>query len=159
RSGGLPGLRPARRDRLRRPAVGHPVSDQAGPAGHDDPVRRADHQGADMIPQERRLRTAIPGPRSLALAARRDAGVATGLGAQFPAFVAAAGGGVVVDVDGNSLIDFGSGIAVNTVGASAEHVVRRAADQLAAFTHACFIITPYEPYVAVCEALAELTPG
>ncbi|WP_086731892.1 4-aminobutyrate--2-oxoglutarate transaminase, partial [Streptomyces fradiae] len=72
---------------------------------------------------------------------------------------ARAGGGVIEDVDGNRLIDFGSGIAVTSVGASAEAVVRRASAQLADFTHTCFMVTPYEGYVEVCEALAELTPG
>ncbi|WP_069628005.1 4-aminobutyrate--2-oxoglutarate transaminase, partial [Streptomyces niveus] len=72
---------------------------------------------------------------------------------------ARASGGVVEDVDGNSFIDFGSGIAVTSVGSSAEAVVRRATAQLADFTHTCFMVTPYEGYVEVCEQLAELTPG
>lgn len=63
------------------------------------------------------------------------------------------------DVDGNSLIDFGAGIAVVNVGNSAEAVVAKAAEQLAAFTHTCFMVTPYEGYVAVAEQLNELTPG
>jgi 4-aminobutyrate aminotransferase/(S)-3-amino-2-methylpropionate transaminase len=66
---------------------------------------------------------------------------------------------VVEDVDGNSLIDFGSGIAVTNVGNAAELVVERASQQLAAFTHTCFMVTPYEGYVAVAEQLNELTPG
>ncbi|WP_245881873.1 aminotransferase class III-fold pyridoxal phosphate-dependent enzyme, partial [Streptomyces milbemycinicus] len=76
-----------------------------------------------------------------------------------PVFAARAGGGVIEDVDGNSLIDFGSGIAVTSVGSSAEAVVRRATAQLADFTHTCFMVTPYEGYVQVCEELAALTPG
>ncbi|WP_327234236.1 4-aminobutyrate--2-oxoglutarate transaminase [Streptomyces sp. NBC_01317] len=111
------------------------------------------------IPQERRLLTAIPGPRSLELQARRTAVVAAGVASTLPVFAARAGGGVLEDVDGNRLIDFGSGIAVTTVGASAEAVVRRATAQLADFTHTCFMVTPYEGYVEVCERLAELTPG
>ena len=63
------------------------------------------------------------------------------------------------DVDGNSLIDFGAGIAVTNVGNSAKAVVDRATAQLAAFTHTCFMVTPYEGYVAVAEQLNELTPG
>ncbi|MGW6225315.1 4-aminobutyrate--2-oxoglutarate transaminase [Streptomyces olivaceus] len=111
------------------------------------------------LPQERRVVTAIPGPKSQELQARRTAAVARGVGSTLPVFVTRAGGGVVEDVDGNSLIDFGSGIAVTSVGASAEAVVRRASAQLADFTHTCFMVTPYEGYVAVSEALAELTPG
>ncbi|MCP3770397.1 4-aminobutyrate--2-oxoglutarate transaminase [Streptomyces sp. MAR25Y5] len=111
------------------------------------------------LPQERRVVTAVPGPKSQELQARRTAAVAQGVGSVLPVFAARAGGGIIEDVDGNRLIDFGSGIAVTSVGASAEAVVRRAAAQLADFTHTCFMVTPYEGYVAVAEALAELTPG
>ncbi len=111
------------------------------------------------LPQERRVVTAIPGPKSQELQARRIAAVAAGVGSVLPVFAARAGGGIVEDVDGNRLIDFGSGIAVTNVGASAEAVVRRASAQLQDFTHTCFMVTPYEGYVAVAEALAELTPG
>ncbi|MFH8796653.1 4-aminobutyrate--2-oxoglutarate transaminase [Streptomyces sp. NPDC017941] len=111
------------------------------------------------LPQERRVVTAIPGPKSQELQARRTAAVAGGVGSVLPVFAARAGGGVIEDVDGNRLIDFGSGIAVTSVGASAEAVVRRASAQLRDFTHTCFMVTPYEGYVAVAEALAELTPG
>ncbi|MCX4670370.1 4-aminobutyrate--2-oxoglutarate transaminase [Streptomyces sp. NBC_01381] len=111
------------------------------------------------IPQERRVVTAIPGPKSQELQARRTATVAGGVGSVLPVFAARAGGGIIEDVDGNRFIDFGSGIAVTSVGASAEAVVRRATAQLADFTHTCFMVTPYEGYVAVAEQLAELTPG
>ncbi|MBW1601241.1 4-aminobutyrate--2-oxoglutarate transaminase [Streptomyces sp. JJ66] len=115
--------------------------------------------GGPALPQERRVVTAIPGPKSQELHARKLASVADGVGNVLPVYVQRAGGGVVEDVDGNSLIDFGSGIAVTSVGNSAEAVVRRAAEQLADYTHTCFMVTPYEPYIAVAEALAELTPG
>ncbi|NEA47662.1 4-aminobutyrate--2-oxoglutarate transaminase [Streptomyces sp. SID10815] len=111
------------------------------------------------LEQERRVVTAIPGPKSQELQARRTAAVAQGVGSTLPVFVTRAGGGIIEDVDGNRIIDFGSGIAVTSVGASAEAVVRRASAQLADFTHTCFMVTPYEGYVAVAEALAELTPG
>ncbi|AEW96838.1 MULTISPECIES: 4-aminobutyrate--2-oxoglutarate transaminase [Streptomycetaceae] len=115
--------------------------------------------GGPALPQERRLVTSIPGPKSQELLARKTAAVADGVGTTLPVFVTRAGGGVLEDVDGNSLIDFGSGIAVTSVGNSAEAVVRRATEQLAAFTHTCFMVTPYEGYVEVAERLAELTPG
>ena len=111
------------------------------------------------VPQERKLVTEVPGPKSQELLARKSAAVANGIGVTLPVFVARAGGGIVEDVDGNRLIDFGSGIAVTSVGNSAEAVVRRAAAQLADFTHTCFMVTPYEEYVEVAERLAELTPG
>ncbi len=111
------------------------------------------------VDQQRKLVTAIPGPRSQALHARKAAAVSAGVGVGLPAYVARAGGGILVDVDGNHLIDFGSGIAVTTVGNAAPAVVRGVQAQAADFTHTCFMVTPYEGYVAVCEALAEVTPG
>ncbi|MET8680834.1 4-aminobutyrate--2-oxoglutarate transaminase [Streptomyces sp. NPDC004647] len=115
--------------------------------------------GGPTLPQERRVVTSIPGPKSQELQARRNAAVAAGVGSVLPVFAKRAGGGVLEDVDGNSLIDFGSGIAVTSVGNSAEAVVRRASAQLADFTHTCFMVAPYEGYVEVCEELAKLTPG
>ncbi len=112
----------------------------------------------DLV-QERRLVTELPGPRSKELFARKQSAVSNGVGTTFPVFIERAGGGVLVDVDGNSLIDLGSGIAVVSVGNSAPRVVQAVTDQVAAFTHTCFMITPYEGYVEVCEQLAALTPG
>jgi 4-aminobutyrate aminotransferase/(S)-3-amino-2-methylpropionate transaminase len=77
--------------------------------------------GGQNLPQERRLVTAIPGPRSRELAARQSATVARGVSTTLPVFITQAGGGVLVDVDGNSLIDFGAGITVVNVGNAAEH--------------------------------------
>ncbi|NEA30550.1 4-aminobutyrate--2-oxoglutarate transaminase [Streptomyces sp. SID13031] len=116
-------------------------------------------EGGPKLPQERRLITEIPGPRSRELQTRKTAAVAQGVGTVLPIYAAAAGGGVVVDVDGNSLIDFGSGIAVTTVGNSAPAVVAAVSNQLNAFTHTCFMVTPYEGYLQVAEALNRITPG
>ncbi len=107
----------------------------------------------------RRLVTELPGPRSRELAARKAAAVATGVGTTMPVYAVRAHGGVVEDVDGNVLIDLGSGIAVTTVGSSAPRVVAAVQEQVAAFTHTCFMVTPYEGYVAVAERLNALTPG
>ena len=111
------------------------------------------------LPQERQLVTEIPGPRSRELMARRAAVVSGGVSTTLPVFVERAGGGVIVDVDGNSLIDMGAGIAVVNVGNAAPRVVEAVQAQVAAFTHTCFMVTPYEGYVAVCEELARVTPG
>jgi len=114
--------------------------------------------GGPGLPQVRRMRTAVPGPRSRALAERQRGALPAGLGSALPVFVEAAGGGVVVDVDDNSFIDFGSGIAVTSVGNAATRVVGRATAQLQRFTHTCFLVNPYESYVAVCEQLNRLAP-
>ena len=115
--------------------------------------------GGPSLPQERRLVTAVPGPRSTELFARRGTAVARGVGTTLPVFVDRAGGGVIVDVDGNSLIDLGSGIAVVSVGNAADAVVARVREQVGRFSHTCFMVTPYDEYVQVCEALNRLTPG
>ncbi|AKG45825.1 4-aminobutyrate aminotransferase [Streptomyces xiamenensis] len=115
--------------------------------------------GGPALRQERRVVTEIPGPLSRELLARKQAAVANGVGTVLPVFVRRAGGAIVEDVDGNALIDFGSGIAVTSVGNSAEAVVRRATEQLTRFTHTCAMVTPYEGYVEVCEELARVTPG
>ncbi|HET7475701.1 MAG TPA: 4-aminobutyrate--2-oxoglutarate transaminase, partial [Dermatophilaceae bacterium] len=111
------------------------------------------------LPQRRDLRTPLPGPKSRELAARRAGTVSAGVSSLMPVYVARAGGGVVQDVDGNTLIDLGSGIAVTSVGSAAPRVVAGVRAAVADSTHTCFMISPYEGYVAVCEQLAELTPG
>jgi 4-aminobutyrate aminotransferase/(S)-3-amino-2-methylpropionate transaminase len=112
-----------------------------------------------MIEQKRVLATEIPGPRSAELAARKAAAVSAGVGTGLPVYVTEAAGGILRDVDGNSLIDFGSGIAVTTVGNGNPRVVEAVQRQVADFTHTCFMVTPYEEYVAVAEKLNEKTPG
>lgn len=103
--------------------------------------------------------TEVPGPRSRELAARRAASVAPGVSSSMPVYIERAEGAILVDVDGNSFIDMGSGIAVNTVGHSAPPVVDAVRNQAAMLTHTCFMVGPYEGYVAVCERLNRLTPG
>jgi 4-aminobutyrate aminotransferase/(S)-3-amino-2-methylpropionate transaminase len=110
------------------------------------------------IEQSRHLATEIPGPKSSALIARKTDAVARGVGNTMQVYAARAGGGIVEDVDGNRLIDLGSGIAVTTIGNASPRVVDAVAAQVAAFTHTCFMVTPYEGYVAVCEHLNRLTP-
>lgn len=111
------------------------------------------------LEQTRQLVTEIPGPRSLELTKRRTAAVSHGVGITMPVFAVRAGGGIVEDVDGNRLIDLGSGIAVTTIGNAAPRVVDAVRAQVAEFTHTCFMVTPYEQYVAVAEELNRITPG
>lgn len=115
--------------------------------------------GGPGLTQERRVVTAIPGPRSQELHARKAAAVANGVSQTLPVYVTAAGGGILRDIDGNQLIDFGAGIAVVNVGNANPGVVSRVQSQVASFTHTCFMVTPYEGYVEVAEALNRLTPG
>jgi 4-aminobutyrate aminotransferase/(S)-3-amino-2-methylpropionate transaminase len=111
------------------------------------------------VEQRRLLRTAVPGPHSQKLHERRRESVSDAFGIVLPVFVERAAGGIIVDVDGNQLVDLASGIAVTSVGASHPRVVERVSEQVARFTHTCFMVTEYEEYVALCEALARITPG
>ncbi len=111
------------------------------------------------INQTRRIVTELPGPKSKELGARRAAAVAPGVSSVFPLYIDRAEGAILVDVDGNSLIDLGSGIAVVSVGHAAPAVVEAVRDQIAKFSHTCFMVSPYEQYVAVCEELNARTPG
>ena len=111
------------------------------------------------IEQKRILVTEIPGPTSAALEARRQAVVSTGISSGLPAYIERGQGAILVDVDGNQLLDLGSGIAVTSVGHAHPAVATAIADQAEDLLHTCFMVTPYEEYVAVAEALSELTPG
>jgi 4-aminobutyrate aminotransferase/(S)-3-amino-2-methylpropionate transaminase len=111
------------------------------------------------IEQRRMLTTEIPGPRSKELHDRRKRAVSAGLTVGLPVYIERAEGAILVDVDGNQLIDLGAGIAVTSVGHAVTEVTDAIAHQASRFTHTCFMVTPYEGYVEVCEALNRLTPG
>ena len=108
---------------------------------------------------ERKVVTELPGPKSRALHERRKAVVSAGLSTGFPIYIERGEGAIVVDVDGNRILDLGSGIAVTTIGHAVPEVIEAVSAQVAAFTHTCFMVAPYESYVSVCEELAALTPG
>jgi 4-aminobutyrate aminotransferase/(S)-3-amino-2-methylpropionate transaminase len=116
-------------------------------------------EAKSAIAQKRNLITAIPGPKSAELFKRRGEAVSASLGTAFPVFIERAEGAIIIDVDGNSILDLGAGIAVLNVGHSASKVIENVKTQIEAFTHTCFMVVPYTGYVEVCEALNRLTPG
>ena len=103
--------------------------------------------------------TAIPGPRSQALFARRTQAIPRGVSNTIPIFAERAHGALLTDVDGNVYIDFAGGIGTLNVGHTNDAVVEAAQRQMAALTHTCFAIAGYEPYVALCEKLNAIAPG
>ena len=113
----------------------------------------------DPLPQTRHLATAIPGPKSQELIARRKEAVSAGLGMAIPAIIERGEGAILQDVDGNRIIDLGAGIGVVNVGNAAPRVVARVVEAVQAFTHTNFTTAPYLGYIEVCEALNRLTPG
>lgn len=107
----------------------------------------------------RKIVTAIPGPKSQELHARRLKEVSHGVGAALPVYIDRAHGATLVDVDGNQFTDLGSGIGVVTIGHTNDGVVKAVQEQVAKLTHTLFTVTPYVPYVEVCELLNKYTPG
>ncbi len=105
------------------------------------------------------LKTPIPGPKSQALLARRNQAVPRSVSQVTPVAVASAENAVLTDADGNRLIDFGSGIGVLNAGHRNPRVVEAVRRQLDQFTHLCFQISMYEPYIALAERLNAVTPG
>jgi 4-aminobutyrate aminotransferase/(S)-3-amino-2-methylpropionate transaminase len=104
------------------------------------------------------LRTEIPGPRSRELLARRDAAVVAGLGRATPVAVAAASGALVTDVDGNTLLDFVSGIGTLAVGHCPPEVTAAIQAQAGRLIHFSALVGTYEPYVELCERLNAAVP-
>ena len=111
------------------------------------------------IPQERKLVTDIPGPRSQEWFERRRVAIPKGVANIHPIVTARASGAIIEDVDGNRLIDLATGIAVLNVGHTAPEVVAAAQRQLDLDTHTCFHVTANEPYIELAERLNALAPG
>ncbi len=111
------------------------------------------------ITQERKLVTEIPGPRSREIHERRQRVIPPGVHTVFPVYIDRAHDSIVVDVDGNQLIDVCGGIGVTTIGHTDEAVVAAAREQVGKVTHTLFTMNAYEPYVRVAELLAQHVPG
>ncbi len=101
----------------------------------------------------------IPGPKSRELLARRQEFVARGVASTMNVFAAKANGAIIEDVDGNQYIDFAGGIGAMNIGHSRSEVTKAIAEQAAKFTHTCFSVMMYEPYIELAERLVKLTPG
>lgn len=105
------------------------------------------------------LKTEIPGPKSQALMQRRKAAVPRGPYNSTPIFIERANGALVTDVDGNTFIDFAGGIGTMNLGHANPRVTEAIIAQAQKFTHTCFHVLPYEPYIALAEKLNQITPG
>lgn len=105
------------------------------------------------------LVTEIPGPKSQILVARRHAATPAGLAHSTGVAVASAHEALVIDVDGNTLIDMAGGIGMLNVGHTPKAVVEAIRDQAGKLIHSCALVTTYEPYVELCEMLNAAAPG
>ncbi len=106
-----------------------------------------------------RIKTEIPGPKSKALMERRHGAVTAGIKTGTPIFAQEAKGATITDVDGNTFIDFGGGIGTMNVGHSDPRVVEAIKEAADRFTHTCFFVNHYEPYVELAEKLNAMVPG
>ncbi len=104
------------------------------------------------------LKTAVPGPKSREILARKERVVAGPLSVFLPVVIEEGRGATLTDVDGNTFIDFTGGVGCLNVGHSHPHVVEAAQEQLAKFSHTDFTIVPYEVYVTLAERLIAATP-
>lgn len=105
-----------------------------------------------------RISTPLPGPKSQAVLARRDAAVSKASFRSTPVVAASASGATVTDVDGNTFLDFTAGIGTLNVGHAPAEVVAAIQAQAGELIHLCAIVGSYEPYIALAEKLNELVP-
>lgn len=109
--------------------------------------------------QSIKLVTEVPGPKSRAIVARREAATSKGAAKLTTVAIESADGSVVTDVDGNQLLDFAGGIGVLAVGHCPPNIVEALQAQAEKLIHMCSIVATYEPFVEVAELLNEVTPG
>ncbi|MDZ4720410.1 MAG: aspartate aminotransferase family protein [Roseiflexaceae bacterium] len=112
----------------------------------------------DTATRSIQIQTAIPGPRSQAIGARREAAIPQGVYKAHPIAVERADGALVTDVDGNTFIDFVGGIGVLNIGHCAPEVVAAIQEQAAKLIHMCSLVATYEPMVDLAERMNQLVP-
>jgi 4-aminobutyrate aminotransferase/(S)-3-amino-2-methylpropionate transaminase len=104
------------------------------------------------------IRTAIPGPRSQEVLARKERVIANAKTITLPIVAQEGRGATLTDVDGNTFIDFTGGVGCLNVGHAHPRVVEAATEQLARFLHTDFTVVPYELYVELAERLLDRAP-
>jgi len=103
--------------------------------------------------------TPPPGPKSKALLEKRNALIPPGVYLVQPITIAESKGSVMTDVDGNSYIDFTSGIGVTSLGHTVDEIVDTITTQAGKLIHSCIHVVNYEPYLDLAKKLIEVTPG
>jgi 4-aminobutyrate aminotransferase/(S)-3-amino-2-methylpropionate transaminase len=105
-----------------------------------------------------KIKTSIPGPKSLSFTERRSNSVARGHGTACNVFIEKAEGPLLIDVDENVFIDFAGGIGTMNIGHSHPNIIKRVQQQLNKYSHTCFSVAPYESYIELAERLSDLVP-
>ena len=75
------------------------------------------------------LVTELPGPKSKAIVARREAASPRGAAKLTPVAITSATGAAITDADGNTFLDFAGGIGVLAVGHCPPNVVNAIKNQ------------------------------
>ena len=100
-----------------------------------------------------------PNLKNADLMKRRAAAVARGVGQSHEVFIARGENAEIWDVEGRRYIYFAGGIAVLNTGHCHPDVIAAVKAQLDLYTHTCFQVVAYEPYVALAERINALAPG
>ena len=111
------------------------------------------------MPKVPDLVTEVPGPRSKALVEKRNTLVPPGVYLVQPITITESKGAIVKDVDGNTLLDFTSGIGVTSLGHCQKEIVDTINGQANKLIHSCIHVANYEPYLDLAKKLTEITPG
>ena len=114
--------------------------------------------GAMATTRAIRLTTEIPGPRSREIVERKERVIAKPMSLYLPIVAAEGHGSTLIDVDGNSYLDFTGGVGCLNVGHSHPKVVEAVQEQAARFLHTDFTIIPYEVCVTLAERLLAVAP-
>ena len=97
--------------------------------------------------------------QNAALMARRQAAIPRGVGQSHPIFISRAKNAEIWDVEGKRYVDFAGGIAVLNTGHCHPGIIAAVKAQLDSYTHTCFQVVAYEPYVELAERINALAPG
>ena len=135
-----------------------PVSDNYSALLVLDAAKELPGASRELAQRYVRLHTPVPGPRAKAMLERRAAALPAGLGKATDVVVERAHGSLIFDVDGNTFIDFASGIGVTGVGHAPAAIVDAVTAQTQKFLHTCALVTTYEPMVRLAEVLNETHP-
>jgi 4-aminobutyrate aminotransferase/(S)-3-amino-2-methylpropionate transaminase len=111
------------------------------------------------MPKIPNIVTEIPGPKSQELINQRNEYVPAGVYLVQPVTIAKSQGALIEDIDGNTLIDFTSGIGVTSLGHCTEEIVQTISEQAKKLIHSCIHVANYRPYIDLAKKLCDITPG
>ena len=109
----------------------------------------------DALPE---INTKLPGPKSAAVIARREAVVPSAIHCGYPVVMKRAEGAIIEDLDGNRFLDWIGGVGVLNIGHCHPEVVAAVKDQAEKYFHGMFNVVTHEGYVSLAEKLCAIAP-